>query len=70
MSFDNLAYGAAAPSPGAGVVAHALVLGASSAALAWVGLVAGAALGRRCPGSAERWAAAGLVAASFVLLRA
>jgi len=70
LSLDNLAYGSAVPSPGAGVVPHALLLGASSAALAFTGLVAGGALGRRRPGSAERWAAAGLVAASFVLLRA
>ena len=68
LSLDNLAYGSAARSLGAGILPHALVLGASSGALALTGLVAGGALGRRGRCSAERVAAAGLVAASFVLL--
>jgi len=46
----------------------ALALGASSGTMALAGLVAGSTLGRRSRSSAGRLGAAGLIAASFVLL--
>lgn len=69
MSVDNLTYGAAGASAGAGIIAYALLLGLASGTFAFVGLAL-RDLGREGPEAAARRNAAMclvlLVAASLI----